>query len=247
MVVAVKSTVKVVVCTSDAQLYTHVDMGLSKHLAPHCELKMQYAYTAAALRESKSMQDFDMLLIDIALPDAECTGLVEQYRRANPDFVLMLMIDKAEDALAGYPLKAFRCPSKKNLTAELEECMPDLLNELGVNRDIVEFQVSNRCYRVFADEILYAESRDHRVFIHYRGKHLEPSYVFDTLTSVGQLLEPHGFRRIHQSYIINMKHLIDINSSWAVMVNGSRLPISHSILQEMRLGEKAIKEDQTTT
>ena len=247
MIVAVRSSVKVVVCTPDARLFTHVDMCLSRHVGSSCELKMKYACSAATLRNDVSFHDLDVLFIDIALRDAECTELAEQYRKANPDYVLMLMIDKAEDALKGYPLKAFRCPSKGNLSAELEGCIPDLLNELGLNKDIVEFQVANRCYRVYTDEILYAESRNHRVFIHYRRSQWEPSYIFDSLTSVGQLLEPHGFRRIHQSYIINMKYLVDVNSAWAVMVNGRELPISHTVLQDIRIEFQTMKSNLNAT
>lgn len=223
---------KFLVCTHETRLYTHIDMCLRKHIKSNIEIK--YAGTGRSIIKLTQITLFDAMFIDVGLVDISCMELVEYYRGIDPEIVIFLLIEKPKDALLGYEFDVFRCLEKATLYTKLESCVPALMKELGINRDHVEFKVANRIRRVYTDEILYAESQLHTVFIHYRGRRQEPSALYGTLAEVEKMLTPYGFFRIHNSYIINIEYCVEIIDRCAVLINGIKLPISRNTIYELR-------------
>lgn len=227
-------------CTHDVQLYTHIDMCLGKYLGHAAETR--YIGIGEQVVEFCQNSGFDALFADIRLPEIPCLDLARRCREIDTDFVLLLLIDKPEEAMCGYEQKAFRCLLKGGLYEELEGHMDALKLELGINRNLVEFHCSDRIFSVFTDEILYAEVQHHSVIIYYRGKHRPPSHLSNSLATVEDILEPSGFCRISRSFIVNMDYIENVAYEWVTMINGQELPLSRPLYHEFKAMHEAHKK-----
>jgi DNA-binding LytR/AlgR family response regulator len=57
------------------------------------------------------------------------------------------------------------------------------------------------------------------------------------LAVLAERWEPHGFLRIHRSYLVSLRHVEELRSEaghWTVKVAGSELPVSRRHTRELR-------------
>lgn len=228
------TTRKVVVCTHDPKLFTHIDMCFDSVDGPTVKCELMYAGLGKVLVEEEKYHKLDVLIIDLALNDMDCIELTRTIRWADPDYMLIFLIDNPEQAIIGYELSAFRCLLKDNLYNELSNHLSAILHELGNKRHVVELLCADRTHRVFVDNILYAEAQHHTVYIYYRGRRLEPDRLFSTLSTIEEMLTPHGFYRISNSFIVNMACVVHLTHQFAMLATGVELPVGRNRYREAR-------------
>ena len=131
------------------------------------------------------------------------------FLTASPDFAL----ESYEVEASGYLLKP---AEEKQTTAILNRLLKSELRR----------RISVKCIRQyrypFVDEILYLESDRHTVTLHM----LDGS-VLETAEKLGNLekkIEDPRFLRCHQSFLVNMDHITDVEEEF-LLRNGERVPI----------------------
>jgi two-component system response regulator LytT len=72
---------------------------------------------------------------------------------------------------------------------------------------------------------LYIESKLHKLEFHVMEGDLKAYTMYGTLNALEQELEEHGFVRIHQSYLVNIKYIKNVVRYKAILVNGDELAI----------------------
>lgn len=75
------------------------------------------------------------------------------------------------------------------------------------------------------DKIVYVESNLHTVSFCIEKSKKKKYTMISTLNEIEERLKDYSFLRIHQSFLINLKHVKTIKAYIAVMDNGSELPI----------------------
>ena len=114
--------------------------------------------------------------------------------------------------LEGYKVGAFRYLVKDSLEISFEECMEAVLKKFHIDTDEICLEFTDRKRYLKADEICLVESRGHKLlFLAVDGKHVIGT-MNRKLTDVEGLLGGHGFLRVHQSYMVNMKYIVNIAS-----------------------------------
>ena len=92
----------------------------------------------------------------------------------------------------------------------------------------VDFSFVEGKQQLLENEIIYLESKDHVVFFHLYGSPNQELHLYATLSSVQNKLSTQNFKRIHQSLLININHILNVDTHWITMKNNDRLPISRS-------------------
>ncbi len=85
--------------------------------------------------------------------------------------------------------------------------MDDSQNQAALT---ISFMEGDR--RICPEQILYVESRLHKTYYHIwdaRGEERVYSR-YEKLNDAQKLLEPHGFCRTHQSYLVNMEKALHV-------------------------------------
>ena len=131
------------------------------------------------------------------------------FLTASPDFAL----ESYEVEASGYLLKP---AEEEQTTALLHRLLkPGLRKRISVK--------CRRQYRYpFVDEILYLESDRHTVTLHMLdGSEIETT---EKLGDLEKRIDDPCFCRCHQSYLVNMEHITDVQEDF-ILRNGDQVPI----------------------
>lgn len=163
----------------------------------------------------------DVLFLDIYMPGLNGMEAAKRLKElgvrtpvvfltTSPDFA----VESYDVAAFGYLLKPITAPRLSGLMDRLEE-----------QRKAKKYYVHRRgasVRKLLYDEIVFAESRDHLLFVHLaNGEALEVSGRMDELEAA---ISDGCFLRTHQSYLVNMSHVAKAGDDF-MMDSGQSVPI----------------------
>ena len=117
-----------------------------------------------------------------------------------------------------------------NMPQMIFECMDTIISKLNyvVKKKIFRFNEGMK--NVSLERLLYIESRLHKLMFYIMEDELNMYTLYDTLNDIEKELAGNDFIRIHQSYLVNMKHIVKMSRNKngrhdAVLSNGIKLGI----------------------
>lgn len=115
------------------------------------------------------------------------------------------------------------------------EIIQPLCEKIFINSSNQYAKERNKLYEILKEhgfteeDILYAESRNHRVFLYFSGKSTfeeESSYLYARLDDIEKILQRTKFLRVHKSYLVNMRYIMECTNYKVLLANGIVLPSS---------------------
>lgn len=179
----------------------------------------------------------DLLLLDIKIEgDKNGIALAHEVRRTYkiPHIFLTSFYDEQTLAQArdtypqGYIVKPFEERDLLiNIGLALHKIGPEKIKTAVVDK----FFVRNNQDMIAVDvkDILYVQADDnYATLFTNRGKHI----VSHTLKSVEEKLLPHGFIRVHRSYLVNFQMITSICEGY-IYTNLHKIPLGNSYREEL--------------
>jgi DNA-binding LytR/AlgR family response regulator len=180
--------------------------------------------------EKLKAETIHVLFLDIHLPKLK--GLDFLRTLSHPPQTILTTayheyaLDAFEEGVVDYLMKPIAFPrflkAVNKLDRKVEGAIPPSAPSTG--KAFHFFNVNKRQVKVFFDEVLYLESlKDYTRIV-------TPHAQLVTRGQVGEmerLFRPHGFLRIHRSYLINLNQ-IKSYAATGIEVEGKELPIGRS-------------------
>lgn len=174
---------------------------------------------------------FDIILLDIMLPDKNGVDTAKLIRKEDDTVIIVFTTNMKQYAINGYEVNALdfvlKPISYNRFTLLMKKCMARL--QRNTNR--IVFRVPGSTYSIAADDILYVESSGHLVIYYLRDRQTIKKRT--TLGEVEKLLPTTQFSRCGVSYLINLKYVKSIEGDF-VVVNDARLKLTRSKNREFR-------------
>jgi two-component system LytT family response regulator len=184
----------------------------------------------------------DFVVLDIRMKDG--TGFDMLRKLTHYNFALVFLTAHDDHALEAFRFSAVDYLLKPVDPGDLQRTIEkvrkqqtptrEVLNTLlenmqkfsGAARKIV-LRTSEAIHFINSDDIIHCESADNytRFFIRER----KPLMISQSLKTFEEILEPLGFLRIHQSHLINLRHIckVDRKGGFQVeMTDGSMIPVA---------------------
>lgn len=189
------------------------ERSLSAELAP-------YEHGMNLLYDMEEGADFDIVFLDIYLPDAMGNEIAHRLRAmgyqgkivfltASPDFA----IESYDVAASGYLLKPINYERLKTVVDRITESFDP--NTYQIRRRTTVTRIAHR-------DILYIESSNSKCMIHTVSGGVHTAYK--TLSTIEKELNDPRFLRCHQSFLVNMDHVRQIDKDF-LLANGETIPI----------------------
>lgn len=196
-------------------------------------------FTEAEMIPQKTMQECDIIFLDIDFNDKKYTGIdvARKIREARKSAIIIFLTNYIEYAPEGYEVQAFRYALKSEIDKKLPQYLRAATNRLFAEKEPFQINVSGEPITLYLEDILYIESQGHNavIFTQNPGKKsgTQKEYkVYSTLARFEQQLSERGFLRIQKSYLVNMRRLKQYRCSEAVLDNGITLPVSEKTYSE---------------
>ena len=228
---------KIVICEDEGvfseQLVEYINEW-AKTAAVFVEI---FIYTTAEkfLYEWEDGEDYDLIFLDIKMGRMSGMDLAKLIRKTNNDIPIVFTTNMKEYVFKGYSVSAMQYllkPVKK------EDCFTCLNKVLQSNKTKKYYLLNDteKTVKIPTSDIIYIEMYSHTATMVTATKKYE---CRKTVSQVLEELNDALFIKCHKSFIINIRHIEAVSKVFAVMSNGSEIPLSKNIAGE--INEKFIK------
>ncbi len=218
--------------------------ALQSALASHCPTVEILAWAPSVVQAAKLIREKkpELLFLDIELPDGTgfdlldilgdwpgnvifTTGLDDQalkaFRYAAVDYLLKpIDPDLLQAAVA-------RVQPATKYTADQRELLQAVHSSTQGLPGRLALHSQDKVQLIHIADILRCESEGN--YTHFYLQDKQHILVARTLKSYAELLEEHGFLRVHQSHLINpnfLREFVKVDGGYLVMTDGSKIPVS---------------------
>ena len=200
---------------------------LQSYIEKSKRLDLKATYASALEVDGSTMQDCDILFLDIKLPKIAGLDFLKTLRSKPEVIITTAFPDYAGDAfeleIVDYLLKPFSLERFLKAVNKAEEFIRlKRATPIAPDKDHLFIYADKAFYRVEKDDILYVKSEGDYIRVHTpKNRWL----LNDTLKNWTEKLEGYGFVRIHQSYLVSINKVDKVQGN-RLFIGDTELPIS---------------------
>lgn len=177
---------------------------------------------------------YDVIFLDIEMPDLDGIALCRRIREVAPDSLVIFISNKEELVFQTFEVQPFRFVRKSQYQNSLPALVKALLAELDrrgsrflqitepASKDIYSFEVGRILY-------VEAQRKDCRI-VTADGE----SLLRCKLMTLEEQLMPYGFLKPHRSYLVNCRYIFHIGRTAIQLTDGSHIPVSRDKLERVK-------------
>lgn len=218
---------------------------IADHLAA-CLEELGYSVVAIADNAAETIGNITIHRPDLALIDINLRGEMDGIALANiirEQFgIPFIYITSNSDSNtierlkatqpAGFILKPFSAAALGpvvEIAMHNNKLQKDQTHELVQIDDALFVKDQHKLVKIVYTDILYAEAQSNYTLIKTKDQKF---LISQTMKNIEEKLVPHGFMRIHRSFVVNLKHIDQIHPK-AVIVQQKEIPISETYKAEL--------------
>ena len=215
---------KIAVCDDDARQREYVqeivDAWAKKN--DHRTDVRQYAGTSPFLFDYAEEKDFDILLLDIEMPQINGIELARTVRKDNGSVQIVFITGFADYIFEGYEVSALHYLMKPVRQDKLFEVLDRAAANLQKTERVILLPVDGETLRLPVSHIQYVEAFSHSVAIVTESETIQ---VKMSISEMEKMLGE-GFVRCHRSYLVGLKYIARLSKTEVILDNGGTLPLS---------------------
>lgn len=215
---------KIAICDDDASQRAYLIDILtpwSKKNRHLIELK-EYPGAKSFLFDYAQEKDFDILLLDIEMPEINGIEIAKTVRKENSAVQIIFVTGFYEYFSDGFDVSALHYLIKPVDGGKLYPVLDKAVANLSYRQRSVLLSTAEGDIKVPLTDILYLESEN--VYVNVHTEHdVYKSRI--TLSKLSEQLDD-TFFKVHRSYIAGLKHVKKITRNEITMINGAELPLS---------------------
>lgn len=184
----------------------------------------------------KDLEQNAIVFLDINMDDVDGIETGKMIRELSPEIYIVFVTAYIKYSIEGYKVKAIRYLIKgdKNFDQSLEECIDEILRDMDYGIKKISFEFKEGEKELPVDNIIYVESDLHTINFYVSRCKKRKYTMTSTLNEIERKFEGCGFLRIHQSFLVNLKHVKNIRTYVAEMDNGVELSIPRTKYREVK-------------
>lgn len=193
-------------------------------------IKSLTVFTISQFSSKADFNDDEPLNSDIILMSGDFNSrygtngfeITKSLRKKGCNANIIFITSFSDNVYQSFELKPFRCILKPASFEELEESITSSINYLASSSSI-QIKINHSNVTLNLNDIIYLES-DKR-YINIRT--VNNTYVaIEKLGTFEEMLSNRSFFRTHRTYIVNFKHISNINNPLIEMKNGECVILS---------------------
>jgi DNA-binding LytR/AlgR family response regulator len=187
------------------------------------------------------MLKYDIVFLDINMDQMDGIETARMIRSQSNDIFIVFVTAFIDYTIEGYKVDAVRYILKNNntLAPAIEECMDAIREKMSYEVAMKEFEFCEGLRSVSLEHILYIESNLHKLTFYIMEESIKQYTIYKTLDELEKDLSDAGFLRVHQSFLVNIKHISKAVRYSLTMDNGVEIGIAKARFKDV---QKAVVE-----
>lgn len=221
--------IRIAICDDEKYYRNNIQKILINYMNKNdilCEIDT-FSSGKAFVEQGIEVIKYKIVFLDIIMNDFDGIETAKRIREFSDEVFIVFITAYVDYTLEGYKVDAVRYLLKNNVNfpAAVEECM-DAIKEKTNYKDVKkEFKFNEGKKKISLNRLLYIESKLHKLEFHVMENELKIFTLYETLNKIENELEGNSFVRVHQSFLVNLKHIRSINRYEALLSNGIKLNI----------------------
>ncbi|MGN0306222.1 MAG: LytR/AlgR family response regulator transcription factor [Lachnospiraceae bacterium] len=222
---------KIAICEDDTRQQNILTAALDSYRTPAGEYIQYDVYpNGLELLASKTIQLYDILLLDILMPGFTGIQTAREIRETNEKIPIIFLTNSQEFAVESYRVHAFDYLMKpidqKALFKTLDKAYA--MTETTLEKSII-LQASKAIYVLSLSQIEFVEVSNRTLSFHLIDGTVKS--ITGRLSDYENTLLSHPeFLKIHRSYLINMDLMKALKQKSFITLTGDEVPISRNLL-----------------
>lgn len=168
---------------------------------------------------------YDIIFLDIEMNEENGLSAAKRIREVDKTVIIIYVTSYESYMKETFEVRPFRFLVKPIDLKELKRYFLEASEEITSGDYYFRYRYERVNYKILVKEILYFESRRRKIFITTTGGTVE---TYGKLNDIEKSLKGGKipFLRIHQSYLVNYKHITGQAYDFIILSDGSKLSIS---------------------
>lgn len=168
---------------------------------------------------------FDIVFLDIEMGREDGITVAHRIREIDKNVLIVYVTSHESYMQESFEVRPFRFLVKPVGREKLEKCFREAYEEISSKDSYFRYSYQRLNHKVPIRDILYFESNRRKVYIVTEKEEFE---LYGKLNEIEEILKISKavFLRIHQSFLVNYKHVERLGYDFVVMDNGKRISIS---------------------
>lgn len=186
-----------------------------------------YSSGEALLELGIEVVRYTVVFLDINMDRVDGIMTAEKIRKVSREVFIVFVTAYVDYSLEGYRLDVIRYLLKGNVNfqSKVNECMDAIIDKMDYSVTKREFGFKEGRKEISLERLLYIESNLHILEFHVMEDDMKVYTMYETLDVLEAGLAENDFIRIHQSYLVNVKHIRNVVRCKVILTNGVELPI----------------------
>lgn len=222
---------------------TNLFIGICENVNKKCEELLQYLrdienvlkitidvhiYHTAADFVRNYCPSFDIVILDMSVPDMPGEKIVRSLRELDKDVPLILTSDAEAVFSIGYQYDASICWTKPLCYSNiLNYFRKHLTYELLINQPFILLSNNTGIQKLYCHKLRYIETGNRQLIFHYDGEEISN---YGKLSDLENQLPKESFFRCNNSYIVNIKYVEKVSQEsfrYKIhLITGEDIPLS---------------------
>ncbi len=193
-------------------------------------IKLLTVFTVSQFSSKADFNDDEPLNSDIILMSCDFNSkygkngfeITRSLREKGCNANIIFITSFSDNIYQSFDLKPFRCILKPASFDELEESITSSINYLASSSSI-QIKINHSYVTLHINDIIYLESDKRYINIRTVNNNYT---VMEKLSTFEEMLSNRFFFRTHRTYIVNFKHISNINNPLIEMQNGECVILS---------------------
>ncbi len=228
----------IAICEDDANMLELISGSITAIFSKRSvELNLTTARSATKLRAHMEQQRFDLIFLDIQMPQESGIQFALWLRKQGDRTAIIYVSSQEGEVFEALQTQPFGFVRKRNFLQDIEPLVDRFLNQYfdeKSGRCAVVLTQKSGIFRIPVDNISHLEGDGKNQQLFYRDKS-EPTVLRSTMDALENTLAPYGFIRIHKGFLVNYQAIAAMLPLEVELENGQRLPLSRRRSQEIKL------------
>lgn len=219
--------INLAICDDDIPITGKIEMLLHKMGKENIiDIETEVFWDGQELAEAiEKGNRFDIIYLDIEMKKEDGISVAKRIRKSDKNTLIIYVTNHENYMKSSFSVRPFRFLLKPIKEKEFVRSFLDAYEEISNNDYYFRYRYKRINYKVHIREILYFESQKRKISIVTTDGIVD---IYGRLKDIETSLKSckTTFLRIHQSYLVNYKHILGQAYDYVIMSNDRMLPIS---------------------
>lgn len=221
---------KVAICDDDISYHETIKSIIESNKMTSVKL-VYYTYSSGKELLENAWQQYDLVFLDAQISDMNGNETAKCLRQECRNMVLVCCASIQKPTPELFKVQPFRYIMKDRGDRTLREEMPDIMHEMMVRAEdrMLNVTADGKLMRIPIKSILYVSVAKRGAIIHIfpsdRDCHISCK---ETVKEIYETLNKEGFEYAHNSYIVNMCNIVQLEKGILRLKDMTELNISRS-------------------